>query len=109
MSVALPAAAPRAALFRLPLPLLVAVFCLIWSAAFAVSKLALFDCPPLLLISARCLLAGIIVLGGAALAGPWPHVGARDLVLFALLGIANYAIYLGCNCVGIRNGLSAGL
>jgi drug/metabolite transporter (DMT)-like permease len=109
MSIALPAAAPRTALGRLPLPLLVAAFCLIWSAAFAVSKLAILDCPPLLLISARCMLAGIVVLGAAALTGPRPRASGRDLALFALLGITNYALYLGCNCVGIRQGLSAGL
>ena len=109
MSAASPAAASRDASLRLPLPLLVAAFCLIWSAAFAISKLAIFDCPPLLLISARCVLAGLIVLGGTALAGSRPWVTPRDIALFALLGIANYALYLGCNCVGIRHGLSAGL
>jgi drug/metabolite transporter (DMT)-like permease len=107
MSIALPAA--RAATFRLPLPVLVAAFCLIWSAAFAVSKLAIFDCPPLLLLTARCVLAGIIVLGGAALAGPRPRLSGRNLALFALLGITNYALYLGCNYVGVEHGLSAGL
>jgi len=109
MSIALPAAAPRAALFRLPLPLLVAVFCLIWSSAFAVSKLAIFDCPPLLLIAVRCLFAGIVVLGGAALAGARPRLSGRDVTLFAMLGIANYALYLGCNYMGVERGLSAGL
>jgi len=109
MSIALPAAAPRTALFRLPLPLLVAVFCLIWSSAFAVSKLAIFDCPPLLLIAGRCLLAGIVVLGGAALAGARPRLSGRDVMLFAMLGIANYALYLGCNYMGVERGLSAGL
>ncbi len=107
MSIALPAR--RAGPLRLPLPLMVTAFCLIWSAAFAVSKLAIFDCPPLLLISVRCLLAGLIVLGAAALAGPRPHISGRDLALFTLLGIANYALYLGGNYVGIRHGLSAGL
>jgi drug/metabolite transporter (DMT)-like permease len=108
MSVALPAAA-RPAPLRLPLPFLVAAFCLIWSAAFAVSKLAIFDCPPLLLIATRCLLAGLIVLGAAALAGPRPRLSGRETALFALLGIANYTVYLGCNYVGVRHGLSAGL
>lgn len=109
MSATSPAIASQDASRRLPLPLLVAAFCLIWSAAFAISKLAIFDCPPLLLISARCVLAGLIVLGGAALAGSRPRITLRDLGLFALLGITNYALYLGCNCVGIRHGLSAGL
>jgi drug/metabolite transporter (DMT)-like permease len=87
----------------------VAAFCLIWSAAFAVSKLAIFDCPPLLLLTARCLLAGSIVLGGAWLAGARPRLARRDLAVFALLGITNYALYLGCNYVGVGLGLSAGM
>src|ERR1700726_4148848 len=85
----------------IPLPVLVAGFCLIWSAAFAVSKLALADCPPLLLVCGRCLLAGAIMLGAATARGaPW-RLARRDLVIFAKLGVANNALYLGLNCVGI--------
>jgi drug/metabolite transporter (DMT)-like permease len=93
----------------LPLPVLVAAFCLIWSAAFAVSKVALADCPPLLLVAARCLLAGAIMLGAAALSGTQQRPARRDLASFALLGLANYALYLGLNYVGIMRGVSAGL
>jgi len=106
MRVALPmAASPPLAI---PLPFLVAAFCLIWSSAFAVSKVALADCPPLLLVSARCLLAGAIMLGAAALSRT-QRLGARDIAICALLGIANYALYLGLNYVGIARGVSAGL
>jgi drug/metabolite transporter (DMT)-like permease len=92
-----------------PLPLLVAAFCVLWSSAFAVSKLALLDCPPLLLISARCLLAGAIVLGAVTLSGTRLRLTRRDLAILALLGIANYTLYLGLNYVGIARGVSAGL
>ena len=92
----------------MPLPMLVAAFCLIWSAAFAVSKLAMQDCPPLLLVSARCVLAGAIMLGAAALSGPH-RLTRRDLAASALIGVANYALYLGLNYVGITRGASAGL
>src|SRR5262249_18810596 len=37
------------------------VFCVLWSSAFAVAKLALTDCPPLLLLMARFLFAGSII------------------------------------------------
>ena len=56
---AVPAAAPAT---FLPLPLLVALFCVLWSSAFAGAKLALADCPPLILLSVRLLLAGSIML-----------------------------------------------
>src|SRR5580704_2081581 len=93
---------------RIPLPLLVAAFCLLWSSAFAVAKLAIADCPPLILLAARFLLAGVLMLAAAAVHGvPWT-LGRRDLLLFATLGIANQAVYLGLGYVGMRS-VSAGL
>src|SRR5215470_14323048 len=106
MAVGLPAAAARP--ITIPIPVLVAAFCLIWSSAFAVSKVALADCPPLLLASARCLLAGAVMLGVAAISGAGWRLARRDLAIFAGLGVANNALYLGLNCVGMRS-VSAGL
>jgi drug/metabolite transporter (DMT)-like permease len=51
---------------RHAMPLMIAAFCLLWSSAFAVAKLALADCPPLLLLTARFLLAGGLMLTVAA-------------------------------------------
>jgi drug/metabolite transporter (DMT)-like permease len=53
----------------IPSPAVAAMFCLLWSSAFAVSKLALADCPPLLIVAARLLLAGAVMLAAAALPG----------------------------------------
>lgn len=105
-AVPLPASAQP---LTIPLPILVAVFCLIWSSAFAVSKIAMFDCPPLILVTARCLFAGIIVLAAVSLFGARPRLARRDLAIYAALGIANYALYLGLGYVGIKLGVSAGL
>jgi drug/metabolite transporter (DMT)-like permease len=92
----------------IPLPLLVVAFCLLWSSAFAVAKLAIADCPPLLLLAMRFLLAGVLMLGAAAVQGvPW-NLSRRDLLLFATLGVANQAVYLGLGYVGMRS-VSAGL
>src|SRR5262245_49742788 len=91
-----------------PMPLMIAAFCVSWSSAFAVAKVALADCPPLLLLMARFLLAGTIILGAAAALGkPW-QLSRRDLAALALLGVANNALYLGLNYVGITS-ISAGL
>jgi drug/metabolite transporter (DMT)-like permease len=93
-----PAARPT---MRLPLPLLVAAFCLLWSSAFSAAKLALADCPPLLLLTAGFLIAGLVMLGAAALAGAnWRRLARRDLVVLAVLGTANNALYLGLNYLG---------
>jgi drug/metabolite transporter (DMT)-like permease len=91
-----------------PMPLLIAAFCLLWSSAFAVTKLALMDCPPLLLLVARFLLAGGVMLGAAAATrAPWRFTW-RDVAVFALLGLVNNALYLGLNVTGMRS-ISAGL
>jgi drug/metabolite transporter (DMT)-like permease len=91
-----------------PMPLMIAAFCVSWSSAFAVAKLALADCPPLLMLMARFLLAGVIIVGvAAAMRTRWPR-SRRDIAALAVLGVANNAIYLGLNYVGMTS-ISAGL
>jgi len=106
MRLAIPLSAARTTID--PLPFLIAAFCLLWSSAFAVAKVAMADCPPLLLLTARFLLAGVIMLGAASLGGMSFRLSRRDLVVLAVLGVANNAVYLGLNYVGMRN-VSAGL
>jgi drug/metabolite transporter (DMT)-like permease len=92
----------------IPLPVLVGTFCILWSAAFAVAKIAVFDCPPLLLLTVRFLIAGVLVLAPTAVTRrPW-SLSRRDVVLFAGLGVANQALYLGLGYVGLKD-ISAGL
>lgn len=93
---------------RLPLPALVAAFCLLWASAFSIAKLAIADCPPLLVLTARFLIAAAFVFAVAALHRmPW-SLSRRDVAVFALLGIANQAAYLGLSYVGIES-ISSGL
>src|SRR6478736_6406539 len=77
------------------MPLMIAAFCLLWSSAFAVAKLALADCPPLLLLTARFLLAGGLMLTAAALdRSPW-RVARRDILALALLASPTMPSTLG--------------
>jgi drug/metabolite transporter (DMT)-like permease len=101
------AAVPSPSL-RISLPVAVLAFCLLWSSAYAVAKMAIADCPPLLLLTARFLLAGLMMLGLAAITGVSLKMRRRDLVLFAALGIANQAVYLGFGYVGMET-VSSGL
>jgi drug/metabolite transporter (DMT)-like permease len=106
----MPAADPAVALTsrRISIPLAVAAFALLWSSAFAVAKLAMADCPPLILLTVRFLLAGVIMLAPTVLRGrPWPF-GRRELLVLAALGVANQAAYLGLGYIGMRS-VSAGL
>lgn len=100
-------AAPHPSL-RLSLPLMVGAFCVIWSSAYAVAKLAIADCPPLLLLSSRFLVAGLVMFVGALLLRRNWNLSRRDVLVFAALGVANQAIYLGLGYFGLRT-VSAGL
>jgi drug/metabolite transporter (DMT)-like permease len=94
---------------QIPFALRVAAFCLLWSSAFSAAKIALADCPPLLLLTARFLIAGAVMLGAAAVSGAsWRKLARRDLIALAGLGIANNALYLGLNYIGMRS-ISSGL
>jgi drug/metabolite transporter (DMT)-like permease len=95
-------------LLRLPLPVLIAAFCFLWASAFSVAKVAVTDCPPLLVLTARFLLAGVLILAAAALYRLPFKLSGRDVVVFAVLGIANQAVYLGLGLTGMRT-ISSGL
>jgi drug/metabolite transporter (DMT)-like permease len=107
MSLAPSVAVPRAA-FN-PLPLYIGLFCLLWSFAFVAGKIGVTDCPPLILLAARFSLAGILILGITALRGEaWSSLTWRDTAVFAILGVANNALYLGLGYTGLKT-VSAGL
>src|SRR5258707_14835291 len=88
-NIALSSPAATTPSLRFPLPVLVAAFCLLWASAFSVAKLAVADCPPLLVLTARFLLAGVVMLGAGVLYGLPFNLGRRDVLVFAALGIAN--------------------
>ncbi|QPF84486.1 DMT family transporter [Bradyrhizobium genosp. L] len=106
MSVASSMAAPRARFNTLPL--LIAVFCLLWSFAFVAGKIGVTDCPPLILLTARFSLAGILMLGVSWLRRDQWDLTWRDALVFAVLGVANNALYLGLGYTGLKT-VSAGL
>jgi drug/metabolite transporter (DMT)-like permease len=90
------------------LPLSIAVYCLLWSAAFVASKVAVTYCPPYLVLSLRFLLAGLLILLIAPMRGLRWNLSRRDVAVFAVLGILNNALYLGLSYLGLRT-VSAGL
>lgn len=89
------------------LPLYIGLFCLLWSYAFVAGKIGVTHCPPLILLAARFSLAGILILGATMVRGDW-SLSWRDAVIFAVLGIANNALYLGLGYTGLQS-VSAGL
>ena len=110
MSLAPAAAVPRAT--SNPMPSAVALFCVLWSFAFIAGKIGVTYCPPLILLTARFLLAGVLILAisafrreAGALSG---SLSWRDVIVFAILGVANNALYLGLGYTGLKS-VSAGL
>ena len=106
MSVAPSIAVPRAS-FN-PLPLYIGLFCLLWSFAFVAGKIGVTDCPPLILLTARFSLAGVLILGISAVRKEGWSLSWRDVAVFAVLGVANNALYLGLGYTGLQT-VSAGL
>jgi len=91
-----------------PLPLYITVFCLLWSFAFIAGKIGVTDCPPLILLAARFLAAGILILAIAAFRRDASPLSWREVAVFAILGVANNALYLGLGYTGLKS-VSAGL
>lgn len=93
----------------LPMPVLVTVFCLLWSLAFAVGRVGLTYSPPMTLLALRFLIAAAAACLLARLGGePWPR--GRTLAALALVGVINHAVYLGLSYVGmshVPSGLTA--
>lgn len=106
MSLAPSVAVPRPG-FN-PLPLLIALFCLLWSYAFIAGKIGVTDCPPLILLTARFSLAGILILGVLALRREGWQLSWRDVAVYSVLGLANNALYLGLGYTGLKT-VSAGI
>jgi len=106
MSLAPSLAVPRSRFNTLPLA--IGLFCLLWSYAFVSGKIGVTHCPPLILLAARFSLAGILILGATLVRGDDWSLSWRDAAIFAVLGVANNALYLGLGYTGLQS-VSAGL
>jgi drug/metabolite transporter (DMT)-like permease len=89
------------------IPILIAIFCTLWSSAFSAAKIALTGSPPLLFLTARFVLAGTVMLLAAVIAGQ-NRPAWRDIAALALLGVINNALFLSLSFSGMGT-ISAGL
>jgi drug/metabolite transporter (DMT)-like permease len=103
-SIAVPATRPR---FNWR-PLEIGLFCLLWSFAFVAGKIGVTACPPLILLAGRFSLAGILILGASAFRRDSWQLSWRAIAIFAMLGVANNALFLGLGYTGLKS-VSAGL
>ncbi|GAC1653571.1 MAG: DMT family transporter [Candidatus Dormibacteraceae bacterium] len=98
-------AAPPASRAYVPLAVL---FSLLWASAFLAVKVALAYSPPLFLMGSRFIVAALLLLGLAVLGGQVFPAGPRGWARLTVLGLLNYALYLGISAVALRH-LSAGM
>ena len=84
------------------------MFCLLWSFAFVAGKIGVTACPPLILLAGRFSLAGILILGASAFRRDSWQLSWRAVATFAMLGVANNALFLGLGYTGLKS-VSAGL
>ncbi len=87
------------------------LFSALWSSAFIVGKVGLEAAPPLYLLAARFLVAGIFMISvSVAIPSYWRCYadGWRPWLLALLLGLLNNALYLGMSFYALQS-LPAGL
>ncbi len=85
----------------------IALFCLLWSSAFAAAKIALRDCPPLTLLTVRFFIAAALMIGLAWMTGGLRRLNWRQWGILAALGVLNNAVYLGLSWTGMMTVSSA--
>jgi drug/metabolite transporter (DMT)-like permease len=81
---------------------------LLWSLSFVASKIGVTDCPPLILLTARFADSGAVILAISAVRRERLTLSRYDMAVFAAIGIANNALFLGLSYVGLQT-VSAGL
>ncbi|WP_142846262.1 DMT family transporter [Telmatospirillum sp. J64-1] len=82
------------------------LFCLLWSSAFIAGKAGLASAPPLLLLAARFLIAGLLMVLAVSLLGlrpPQGNAGRNAWAIVLLLGLLNNALYLGMSFTALQS------
>ena len=78
------------------------VFALIWSSAFTSARIIVADAPPLLALSLRFLISGLIGIGIARLIGQSWKLTPEQWKATVVFGICQNALYLGLNFVAMQ-------
>jgi len=78
-----------------------AVFCVFWSSSFPVTKIALVDCPPLVLLTGRFAVAAVFLFIIGLATEPLPRLSIRDYAALILVGLVMHAVHLGFGYYGV--------
>ena len=77
-------------------------FAFMWSSAFTSARVIVEYAPPMVALSLRFLISGLLALLIARLIGQWGKVTKRQWVAIAVFGICQNALYLGLNFVAMQ-------
>ena len=77
-------------------------FSVMWSSAYTAAKIAVIDAPPLLLLSARFLLSGLLGIAIARMLGQAMDFSRREWLAIGVLGLFQNTIYLGLIFVALQ-------
>jgi drug/metabolite transporter (DMT)-like permease len=77
------------------------VFCMFWSSSFPVTKIALIDSPPLVLLTARFAVAAVVLFAVGLATEPLPRLSARDYAALIVTGFIMHAVHLGFGYYGV--------
>jgi drug/metabolite transporter (DMT)-like permease len=74
---------------------------LLWSSSYVLTKIGLYDVPPLTLVGCRYLIASLILLPIAICKGEHRTISRNSWWKLGLLGLLGYTIAQGLQCVGL--------
>lgn len=77
-------------------------FAVMWSSAFTSARIIVADAPPLMALSVRFLISGLIAIGLARALGQTWRLTPTQWRLTILFGICQNALYLGLNFIGMQ-------
>ena len=78
------------------------LFALMWSSAFTSARIIVAEAPPMLILSLRFLISGLIGCGIALLLGQSVRLSAAQWRATVIFGVCQNAIYLGLNFVAMQ-------
>lgn len=77
-------------------------FAFMWSSAFTSARIIVLDAPPLLALSLRFMLSGLLAVGIARVLGQSWSLSRRQWWAIAIFGVCQNALYLGLNFVAMQ-------
>ena len=77
-------------------------FSVIWSSAFTSARILVTSAPPLMVLSVRFLISGLLGIALARMMGQKIELERKEWLGVVIIGICQNALYLGLNFIGMQ-------